>query len=76
MKDFGVALVRDIANVRDRLFADFAPNQTVNNTTNNTTVNIDRPVLTDEALVNQLAGKILDKIAPAFKQPDSVNTLA
>jgi len=76
LKDFGVALVRDIANVRDRLFADFAPNQTVNNTTNNTTVNIDRPVLTDEALVNQLAGKILDKIAPAFKQPDSVNTLA
>jgi hypothetical protein len=76
LKDFGVALVRDIANVRDRLFADFAPNQTVNNTTNNTTVNIDRPVLTDEALVNQLTSKILDKIAPAFKQPDSVNTLA
>lgn len=76
LKQFGVSFVKDIANVRDRLFADFAPNQTVNNTTNNTTVNIDRPVLTDEALVNQLAGKILDKIAPAFKQPDSVNTLA
>lgn len=77
LKDFGVNLVKEIANVRDRVFADFAQGAgtTNNNVTNNTTVNIDRPVLTDENLVNQLAGKILDKIAPLFQQPVSNNTL-
>ena len=77
LKDFGVNLVKEIANVRDRVFADFAQGAgtTNNNVTNNTTVNIDRPVLTDENLVNQLTGKILDKIAPLFQQPAGNNTL-
>lgn len=76
LKDFGVSLIKDISNVRDRLFADFAPKQAVNNTTtNNTTVNIDRPVLTDEQLVNQLTSQILDKIAPVFQQPANGNSL-
>ena len=77
LKDFGVNLVKEIANVRDRVFADFAQGAgtTNNNVTNNTTVNIDRPVLTDENLVNQLTGKILDRIAPLFQQPASNNTL-
>ena len=76
LREFGVSMIKDIANVRDRLFSDFAPAQAVNNTTNNTTVNIDRPILTDENLINQLTSQILDRIAPVFQQPVSGNSLS
>lgn len=75
LKQFGVSFVKDIANVRDRLFSDFAPAQNVTTNNNTTNINIDRPVLTDESLINQLASKVADKLAPAFQQPASGNSL-
>jgi len=39
-----------------------ASNPTVNNVTNNNTVTIDRPVLTDESLINQLVDRVSEKM--------------
>ena len=39
-----------------------ASNPTVNNVTNNNTVTIDRPVLTDESLINQLVDRVSEKL--------------
>ena len=92
LQRFGVDLIKEIGNARDRIFAGFTkPQQDVvsnardrlasdygekpatpaqETVNNNTTINIDRPVLTDENLVSQLADKVADKILPIFKQQE------
>ena len=54
--------------MKESLYGGFAGGSNTVNSNNNTTINIDRPVLTDENLVNQLADKVADKILPIFTQ--------
>lgn len=72
LQNIGVNVLKQLADAQTRLFAQFAPGgssvpETVTNN-NNTTVNIDRPVLTDEAMINALTSKVLDNIVPAIER--------
>lgn len=67
LQRYGTDLVNQLANSRDRIFAGFAGGNNVTNN-NNTTVNIDRPVLTDESLINQLVDRVADKLVPVAEK--------
>ena len=74
LQNIGVGVLKQLADAQTRLFAQFAPGGTANQgaesiTNNNTTtVNIDRPILTDEAMINALTSKVLDNIVPAIER--------
>lgn len=67
LQRYGTDLVNQLSNARDRVFAGFAGGNNVTNN-NNTTVNIDRPVLTDESLINQLVDRVADKLVPVAEK--------
>ena len=67
LQRYGTDLVNQLANSRDRIFAGFGGGNNVTNN-NNTTVNIDRPVLTDESLINQLVDRVADKLVPVAEK--------
>lgn len=79
LQRYGVEMINKFEQgVKDKLYGfaaeKAAPANTVNNN-NNTTINIDRPVLTDESLINQLADRVAEKLVPvaqnAFKTAEN-----
>ena len=80
LKDIGVGTLKDIANVRDRIFGQFAtvqaPENTANNVTNNNTVNVnfDNTVLDNVAAMDILANKVAAIIQPAIERAVSGTT--
>lgn len=71
LQAYGVDFVKKMADSTHRLFGQFAnpqqqQQQAPQQVTNNNTINIDRPILTDESLINQLADKVADKLRPLF----------
>ena len=80
LKDIGVGTLKDIANVRDRIFGQFAtvqaPENTANNVTNNNTVNVnfDNTVLDNVAAMDLLANKVAAIIQPAIERAVSGTT--
>lgn len=71
LQSFGVDFVKKMADSTSRLFGQFAnpqqqQQQVPQQVTNNNTINIDRPIVTDESLINQLADKVADKLRPLF----------
>ena len=65
MSSFGKDKLADIANVRDRIFGQFAP--PVENT-NNITVNFDNTIVEDMSTMDKLANKVAEIITPAIQQ--------
>lgn len=80
LKDIGVGTLKDIANVRDRIFGQFAtvqaPENTANNVTNNNTVNVnfDNTILDNVAAMDLLANKVAAIIQPAIERAVSGTT--
>ena len=72
LQNIGVGVLKQLADAQSRLFAQFAPGGSVGGDTitnnNTTTVNIDRPILTDEAMLNALQSRILDNIVPVIER--------
>lgn len=64
---YGFDKINELGNARDRVLGSIVGGGGVTNN-NNTTVNIDRPVLTDESLINQLVDKVTDKLIPAMEK--------
>lgn len=72
LQNIGVGVLKQLADAQSRLFSQFAPGGSVGGDTitnnNTTTVNIDRPILTDEAMLNALQSRILDNIVPVIER--------
>lgn len=69
LQRYGVENIQAIVTaMKEGLYGQFAGGSNTVNSNNQTTINIDRPVLTDENLVSQLADKVADKILPLFQQ--------
>ena len=68
LQRYGVDFINSLnQGVKDKLYGGFAGGNNVTNN-NNTTVNIDRPVLTDESLINQLVDRVADKLVPVAEK--------
>lgn len=79
MQSVGVDTIKKLADSASRLFGQFAPQgqevqQQPQQVTNNNTVNIDRPIVTDETLLNQLADRVADKLRPIFAKTATGNS--
>lgn len=79
MQAVGVDKIKQLADSASRLFGQFAPKgqevqQQPQQVTNNNTVNIDRPIVTDETLLNQLADRVADKLRPIFAKTATGNS--
>lgn len=64
---YGFDKINELGNARERVLGSIVGGGGVTNN-NNTTVNIDRPVLTDESLINQLVDRVADKLVPVAEK--------